>query len=208
LKKNVVDPRNNMLELITDKYLIERIVCGIPNEFCFTRHCNVCNTINPSDILLENIEINSDDNISWSQWKTLNNKVDLQHINGSIDSFLSEIDYQWEAFLLHWHITKEQREYIKILRLNSSSNTYILIQFDFAENFKIFQQREVQGYHWNNNQVTIFTIHLKLGHVNKNIVIISDHMTHNTSFVYVAQEIIVNFIKKHFPTVNKINYLR
>ncbi|CAF4079006.1 unnamed protein product, partial [Rotaria sordida] len=143
LKNNLPD-RNAGLELITDKYLINRIVCGIPFEDCFNRRCNTCSMVNPSDILLENININKDENSSWSQWKTLNNKVDLHHINGFAYSLLDEIDSQWTKFLLHSHVTTEQKEYIKILRLNSSENTYIVAQIDFAENFTIFQQREVQ----------------------------------------------------------------
>ncbi|CAF1204282.1 unnamed protein product [Rotaria sordida] len=113
LKNNLPD-RYADLELITDKHLINRIVCGIPFEDCFNRHCNTCSLLNASDILLENININKDENASWSQWKTLNNKVDLHHINGFDYSLLDEIDSQWTTFLLHLHVTTEQKEYMKI----------------------------------------------------------------------------------------------
>ncbi|CAF4104405.1 unnamed protein product, partial [Rotaria sordida] len=199
--------QNGGFEVITNKYLINRIICSIPTENCFTRQCNMCGMINPSDIFKENNNINYDENAIWSQWKTLNNKVDLFHMNGSYDSLLDEIDSHWTTFLLHSYFTTEQKEYIKNLRLNSSDNTYIVAQIDFAENFTIFHQREVQGYHWNNKQITIFTIHLKAGLINKNVVIISDYMSHNTIFVYVAQGLIVDFIKTNFPLVKKINYL-
>ncbi|CAF2747777.1 unnamed protein product [Rotaria sp. Silwood2] len=182
LKNNILD-HDADLELVTDKYLIDRIVCSIPVENYFLRRFGTCSIINPSDILLENININKDEHISWSSWKTINNKVDLHQINGSTNSLLHEIDSQWSTFLLHWFHTKEQKEYIKSLRINSSQTTYIVAQLDFAENFTLFRQREVQGYHWNNQQVTIFTVHLKIGSIHQNIVLISDYMSHNTTVV-------------------------
>jgi hypothetical protein len=150
-------------EIITYKYLINRIVRGNPTESCFTEECPMCSVINPSDILREDDNINYDENASWSQWKTLNNKIDLIKMNGSYDLLLNEIDSQWNNFLLHSYIMTQQREYIKNLRLNSTENTYVVCQLDFAENFSIFHQREVQGFHWSNKQITIFTVHLKAG---------------------------------------------
>ncbi|CAF1022728.1 unnamed protein product [Adineta steineri] len=193
--------------IITDKYLVNRIVCGIPGEDCYNGRCDTCGIISPSDILLQNIMIDDDEQFPWSQWITANNKIDLLHINGSVSSFLDEINNKWKQFLLHWYITTVQKEYIKSIRLNSSFTTHIVAQLDFAENYSIFYQREIQSYHWNNDQVTIFTVQLKVGSVHKNIVIISNYMLHNTAFVYVAQSIIVNYIKQHFPFIQIINYL-
>ena len=207
MKKNLPDD-NVDDELINESYIVNRTVCSIPTEDCFNRRCGDCCKTGPSDVILHNIEISNDENLLWSQWTSLKNKIDLLHINGSISSLLNEFYSQWDKFLLHWFTTDQQKEYIKSLRLNSSETEYIVAQLDFAENFTIFHQREVQGYHWNNQQVTIFTVHLKIGSNNKNIVIISDYMLHNTNFVYVAQQLIVNFIKQHFPLATRINYLR
>jgi hypothetical protein len=79
---------------------------------------------------------------------------------------------------------------------------------DFAENYTFVRQREVQAAHWNNQQATVFTIHIKIGQRHKNIVIISDYMHHDTAFVYCAQRLAVEFVKNHFPLVKKIIYLR
>lgn len=196
------------IESINYKYLVNRLVCSIPLEECFNRHCASCNIRNPSDILLENVILDENVCVSWSQWKSVNGKVELCNVSGSMSLLINEIDDQWETFLYHSYITTEQKEYITTLRSNSSDVTYIVAQLDFAENFSMIHQREVQGYHWNNKQATVFTIHMKIGFVQKNIVIISDHMCHNTSFVYVAQQVIVDFIKENFPLVKKINYLR
>jgi hypothetical protein len=49
-------------------------------------------------------------------WKTLNNKVNFHHINGSANSLLNEINSQWVNFLLHRHLTVEKNKYTKALR--------------------------------------------------------------------------------------------
>lgn len=208
---NTFVKRNNPTvaeEDMTDQRLAIRTVCANPTEDCFVRSCSDCEPLDPSTILLQNESIDEDENVCWSQWKMVDKKIDLQSINGSINSLMEEIDRQWSAFLSHWYITREQTKYIKAIRLNSSESSFLVAQMDFAENFSILRQREVQSYHWSNQQVTIFTVHLKIGSINKNLVLISDYMSHNTAFVYVAQEVVVNFVKKHFPSVAKINYLR
>lgn len=183
-------------------------MCAITTEECFTRECTTCGSIEPSDILTRNIDYDDDDSVSWSLWKTEDKKVDLHQITGSISSLLSEIDSQWSAFLYHWHCTVEQRDYIKELRERSSDKTFVVAQVDFAQNYTLVHQRAVQGYHWNNQQVTLFTAHLKIGQKHKNLVVISNHMSHNTAFVYSAQRIIVSFVRDHYPQVTRINYLR
>jgi len=123
-------------------------------------------------------------------------------------SLLDEIDGQWKKFLIHSYFTREQRTSINDLRLLSSDTSYATVQIDFAENYTIIRQREVQAAHWNNVQVTLFTVHIKVGTTHKNMVIISDYMRHDTAFVHCAERIIVEFVKKHYPQITKINYIR
>ena len=82
------------------------------------------------------------------------------------------------------------------------------MQIDFAENYKFVRQRAPQSAHWNTDQATLFTIHFKIGTEHRCMVIISDYMSHDSKFVWLAQEDIVNFLKKHYPRVKKINYVR
>ena len=75
-------------------------------------------------------------------------------------------------------------------------------------NFTLIRQREVQQWFFSQHQATLFTIHLTIGREQRNVAIISNYMEHITSFVYCAQQILVRFIKKNFPLVKKINYVR
>ena len=196
-------------EKITLSNLIDSVVCGQPNDNCFFNICSRCSNRLPSSILQRHfVMIDEDDEWTWSNWKTTNKKVDLHQIHGSIISLLDEIDQQWKKFLLHSFFNREQRTYINNLRLSSSDTSYVTVQIDFAENYTIIRQREVQSAHWNNVQVTLFTVHIKAGTNFKNMIIVSDYMRHDTVFVYCAQRMIVEFIKKHYPQVTKINYIR
>ncbi len=152
--------------------------------------------------------VDEDDTWSWSIWKTVNKKVDLHEIRGTIGSLLTEIDKQWSVFLLHSHYNRNQRAFIEEIREKSSDQSFVVVQMDFAENYTFVRQKEVQAAHWNNQQATIFTVHIKIGKIHKNIAIISDYMHHDTAFVYCAQKLIVEFVTKNFPGVKNIMYLR
>jgi hypothetical protein len=81
-------------------------------------------------------------------------------------------------------------------------------QIDFSMNYTWIRQREVQQGFFSQHQATLFTIHLTIGQEQRNLAIISNYMEHTTAFVYCAQKLLIQFIKKNFPLVKKINYLR
>jgi hypothetical protein len=127
---------------------------------------------------------------------------------GSIDSLLTEIEEKWSAFLLHTYCTRQQRDHIKQLRSQSTNKTFVVAQIDFSMNYTLIRQREVQQGFFSQHQATLFIIHLTIGQEQGNLAIISNYMEHTTAFVYCAQKLLVQFIKKNFPLVKKINYLR
>jgi hypothetical protein len=190
------------------KDLITQMVCTISNEKCFNGECDDCPTESITDILTDNNIMDLDDECSWNLWKKVNNKFDLQQMSGSIDSLLTEIEERWPLFLLHTHINREQREHIKDLRCQSTDKTFVVAQIDFSMNYTLIRQREVQQGFFSHHQVTLFTIHLTIGKEQRNLAIISNYMEHTTAFVHCAQKILVQFIKKNFPLVKKINYVR
>ena len=106
------------------------------------------------------------------------------------------------------HINREQREFIKDLRSKSTNDSFVVAQIDFSMNYTLIRQREVQQGFFSQHQVSLFTIHLTIGDEHTNLAIISNYMEHTTAFVHCAQKILVEFIKKNFPLVKKINYVR
>ncbi len=81
----------------------------------------------------------------------------------SVDSLLTEIEERWSASLLHTYYNRQQRDYIKELRTQSSDKTFIVAQIDFSMNYTLLRQREVQQGFFSQHQATLFTIHLAIG---------------------------------------------
>ena len=188
--------------------LITQMVCAIQQEECFIGECDNCPKENLIDTLTHNNAIDHDEECAWTLWKKVNNKFDLQHITGLVDSLLTEIKDKWDVFLFHVYCNRQQREYIKELRERSTNKTFLVAQIDFSMNYTLIRQREVQQGFFSHHQATLFTIHLTIGKEQRNVAIISNYMEHTTSFVFCAQQILVRFIKKNFPLVKKINYVR
>lgn len=197
-----------MVEKFTMNHLIDRMVCSISTEDCYISECDSCPTMNLIEILTEHTQRDLDEECSWTIWKKLDKKFDLQQVTGSLDSLLQEIQEQWKYFLWHSYCNRQQREYIAHLREQSSDKTYIVAQIDFSMNYTLIRQREVQQGFFSQHQATLFTIHINIGSEHRDIAIVSDPMDHTTAFVYCAQGMLVDFVKQHYPLVKKMNYLR
>ena len=75
-------------------------------------------------------------------------------------------------------------------------------------NYTLIRQREVHQDFFSQRQASLFTIHLTVGEEHRDIAIISDSMEHNVTFVYCAQRMVVDCVKKNIPFVKKIIYIR
>ena len=184
------------------------MVCTVEKEEYFNGICEDCPPETIIDTLISNNIVNMDDECSWARWKKVNNKFDLQHMSGSVDSLLTEIEESWSTFLLHTYRNRQQRDYIKELRGRSTNKAFAIAQIDFSMNDTLIRQRELQQGFFSQHQVTLFTIHLTIGQEHRNLAIVSDYMEHTTAFVGCAEKLLVQFIKKNFPLVKKINYVR
>lgn len=75
------------------------------------------------------------------------------------------------------------------------------------KNYAFVVQDAAPGLHWNNSQVTVYTvvIYFRGGHIS--LVILSVNTSHDTISVYLYTQIIVDFIKSNDNNVKKITYL-
>lgn len=176
-------------------------------ENCYYRHCSNCKTIKASDIIADDIDPELQEPTSWSIWKKVGVRYELLHVNGPFMVLLEEIDNLWSTFITHSFYTRKQREYIGQIKELSSDITYAAIQMDFAQNFTFVTQREIQSAYYSRKQAALYTIYIKIGSAHRNMVIISDYLSHDTRFVYMAQKLIVEFLKKEYKNVFKINYV-
>jgi hypothetical protein len=179
-------------------------------EICHTRQCDDCGDRLPSHIIRATCKVDIDDEdnvIRWFNWVRASGKVNLQEISGNIATLLDKIDDQWPVILHHHYVKEQQKQYINEIKKKSNDKDYLVITCDFAENYTLVAQREVQSAHWNQQQVAIFTIHVKVGDLHLNIAGISDYLDHDTVFVHCCQRKITTMIKDKFPLVQKIIYV-
>ena len=106
----------------------------VEEEDCFNGICEDCPEETIIDTLIGSSIIDMDDECSWTLWKKVKNKFDLQQIFGSVDSLLTMIEDNWPTFLLHTYCNRQQRDYIKELRRQSTDKTFIVAQIDFSMN--------------------------------------------------------------------------
>ncbi|CAF3160978.1 unnamed protein product, partial [Rotaria sp. Silwood2] len=152
--------------------LIDQVVCNNDMEDCVIGECQLCSTKSIVDILTEKISVNLDENCSWTIWKKLDNRFDLQQVTSSVEALLDQIEEKWSSFLLHTFCNRRQREYIANLRAQSSKTTFIVAQVDFSMNYNLIRQREVQQAFFSQKQASIFTIHITIGKEHRDIAII------------------------------------
>lgn len=98
---------------------------------------------------------------------------------------------------------------MKCLKESLKINEFLVV-CDFADNYKFIIQNAAPGFHWNNNQSTIFPVVIYYRESNellhRSLVIISDCNTHDSNAVHVFLKIITCYIKTLNPDVNKIYY--
>lgn len=188
--------------------LVDKTVCISSTEDCYHQRCDNCGDINVSDLFIVEDDIEEALDTNWSLWVVTNNRVELQHFSGSFSSLINQLNARWAAFVTHTYVTRQQREYIKRIKLTSSFTTFAVIHMDFAENFSFVVQKEIQSSYWNQKQATLYTIVIDVGSDHRNMIIISNRMVHDTTFVYCAQRLIVKFIREEYSTIHKLNYVR
>ena len=68
------------------------MVCTVEKEDCFNGTCQNCPEETIIEIIIGYNIIDMDDECSWTIWKKMKNKFDLQYIIGTVDSLLTTIE--------------------------------------------------------------------------------------------------------------------
>lgn len=186
---------------------MEKSVCKFASDKCYYRVCSDCKHLKASDILGADLDLDLLEPASWSMWKKVGPRYELLHVTGPFTTLLQEVDNIWSTYVKHCYYTRQQRDYIAMIKEQSSFITYALVQIDFAQNFCFITQQEIQSAYYSRKQAALFTIYMKIGSDHRNMVIISDYLPHDTRFVYCAQKFILQFLKEEYRNVFKINYV-
>ena len=108
----------------------------------------------------------------------------------------------------HAFLTSSQKLHFRNLRdsliLEDNFNTAVM-QIDYAENFAIHQQREIQSAYFVNNQISIFTCVVWHGNSALFFALISDDLNHDKFSVFANMYEIASFIQYKFPAINCVH---
>ena len=109
------------------------------------------------------------------------------------------------------HVERVKNQYNQVKRLKEIlPNNNVLVQMDFAEDYKCQSQDEIQSSYWNTTQVTIHpaVVYYKdddnLKH--KSFVFVSDEPEHNASTVYAILKKLIPEIKIIIPDLKMVHY--
>lgn len=133
------------------KNIISQLVCNLQNEICMMNNCNKCSIT--EERLLKILKISDeidlqDYDVSWNEWCQNEEKRLVKFKNeGTADEVIKKIMDRLPAYMAHTFIKDEQHEFFNTLQKSDKDNC-IQMQIDFAENFTISYQDEIQSVHW------------------------------------------------------------
>lgn len=192
------------------KDCINFVVCKEPSVDCFLKRCDKCPGISKLQNYLEEILLeNEATSVTLKQWVN-DPQCTLETIKKNIPDFIEYFCNQIEKLLIHDFICKEQSKYLKNMKETLQEGEFLWL-LDFAENYAFVVQEAAQGFHWNNNQATIFTsvVYYRRGEnlEHKNFIVTSDNLTHDTVTVKIYTKLIIDSLKEEFESIKKIYYL-
>lgn len=187
------------------------IMCNPPQVNCFFRKCSEClDKTSLKELLQESFEEHCIDTITYKKW-TATDRSSLETVVESTEDFIESFISKLGVLAHHSFIAEQQSNFLKNLQETILPNEFIVV-LDFSENYSFVLQDEVQAHHWSTAQCTVhpFGIYYREPETqnlrNKNFIVLSDCLKHNTILVHVFQRHLVEYLKETFSTVTKIYY--
>lgn len=86
------------------------------------------------------------------------------------------------------------------------SSESIVVQVDFAENFKCMTQNEVQSAYFNQHSIAIFTVAVWIGEKKHSNVYVTDDISHSKYCVLLFLNEIISDMKSRYPNLKTVNF--
>ncbi|CAM4793442.1 unnamed protein product [Rotaria magnacalcarata] len=158
---------------------LSKLVCDGKQESCMMSSCD--DFINKFQLLIMN-KITDDEKISkWFQWINTNGRAVKQVFSGSILQCVKQLKDKTPSYLRHVYIKRKQSQYFEDIKTNARDNT-VVCQVDYAENFSMDNQDQIQSAHWGKKFVSIFTAYAWFGGSGgdgQSFGLVSNSITHN-----------------------------
>lgn len=186
----------------TNKEVLNEVCCDTDDKKCMLNVCNEC-TYDIRTLLPEAEDLKK--KIKWTEWKNVDNRPQLVENFTSLHRLIISLNSQLRGFKTHTYIKRVQSAYFEFCKENVKSlKNEAVMQVDFAENYSLIQQDEIQSAHWSHSQVAIFTCCIWHSDKVYSFGVISDDLKHSKNSVWVFMKAIISEMKKIAPSVDHI----
>ena len=191
---------------------VEKFVCSSDSEACMFGRCAKC----PDWLKTITEEVDLEGPATWYEWKrvetvsptaskkdskTMKDVKKMKKISkeGTIGDAVESLQGKLPSFLEHVFIKRQQSKFFEE-RLAKLGPSEAVIQVEFAENYTCNHQDEPQSAHWNQEQVSLFTLAIwtkeaaGVDNVCESHDIVSDEMMHDKKAVAVFMFHVVGLI--------------
>ena len=104
------------------------------------------------------------------------------------------------------YIKRKQSDYFEYMKVNANDNT-VVCQVDYAENFSLDNQNQIQSAHWGKKLISIFTAYTWMGGSagdGQSFGLVSNSIKHDKYSAITCLDILVNEIISMMPDVDQI----
>ncbi|CAF0901140.1 unnamed protein product [Didymodactylos carnosus] len=133
----------------------QSLVCNTENEECMFSQCPLCENFFRDKV--EQKVIDGNVQIKWLQWANENGRAEKKEYSGSVDEAVQLLGSKIEHFKFHVFVKREQSKYFEKLKTDVTDEK-VVCQVDFAENYGMKEQDEVQSAHWYTKTMSIFYV--------------------------------------------------
>ena len=179
----------NMLVDVTYETLITHVkslvVCDVGRNPCMFQECGDCpgkGGLNIQTLDLKHIADDSSE-VTYAIWE--DNKLIKKTV--AIDTYIDKLGKWTVKAVTHHHLKKVQQQHISDVKERVQLEEQCLVlHCDFAENWSVILPQEIQGYHWINDQVSLFTGVTYFQQNTTSVAVISDDTGHDSAHALLA----------------------
>lgn len=186
------------------KELVEALTCDFENRTCTMNEvCENCSDEKREALLAYFKEEELIKPTVLREWKNCDGFLSVCEEQSTVKELVSKVNNQLHYFKKHVYVKRMQSLYFGKCKAEVA-NDEVVLQIDFAENYSLTSQDEIQSAHWGHRQVTLFTAVAWLHNDKRSFVIVSDDMDHGKFAVWTFLKALIMELKAEFTNLVKI----
>ena len=164
---------------------------------CVSEECDNCRDQTESGFLSLFNEGDLNRPAILRQWeKNHNGFLTIISRESDVNTLIASVNKQFPYYKQHCFIKKSQAAYFESSKINVV-NSEVILQVDFAENYSLLSQDEIQRAYWSHQQTTLFTAVVWMSNnVSRSFVVATDELEHGKSTVWVCFHLIFNELRQ------------